>query len=287
MLEVRTLPDGQLTERFRLVRDAATACGYGGRFRKLELAVRFDDEWSYGQPDAHDVGRSVRSRNAHGVEQGTCVHCGNCCIGCPVQAKSTLNLNYLARARREGAEIRPLHLVSHVCTLDRGYRVHFERLEDGAAVLGEVTADEVYLGAGSLGTTEILLRSRDVFGTLGRLSERLSQGMDASNGTLLLARRKVPAGGRKLDPDWKPESSRRSADAQAALHRGLSKATGGMHVVPPSWSAARYSISPHPLGRAGMADSAAEGVVDQWGEAFSGTPASSLWTARRYRVPSD
>ena len=96
----------------------------------------------------------------------------------------------------------------------------------------------------------------------------LGQGMDAANGTLLLARRKAPAGGWKLDLDWKPESSRRSADAQAAVHRGLSKATGGMHVVPPSWSVAGYSISPHPLGGARMADSAAEGVVDQWGEAF-------------------
>ena len=364
MLEVRTLPDAQLTERFKLVRDAAAACGYGDRFRKLELAVRFDEEWSYGQPDAHDAGRSVRSRNAHGAEQGTCVHCGNCCIGCPVQAKNTLDLNYLARARREGAEIRPLHLVSHVCALDRGYRVHFERLEDGAAVPGEVTAAEVYLAAGSLGTTEILLRSRDVFGTLGRLSERLGQGwsangdfltlafypqralsptrgptvsgaisfldgavagqgffvedgggpdmmgqllrevvrrnpslpsifpalgkatnqrtplsgvmpwlgqgMDAADGTLRLKPRNRPqgTGAWALDLDWNPESSRPAMDAQAAVHRRLSRATGGMHIVPPSWSVARYSISLHPLGGARMADSAAEGVVDQWGEAF-------------------
>ena len=96
----------------------------------------------------------------------------------------------------------------------------------------------------------------------------LGQGMDASNGTLLLARRKAPAGGWKLDLDWHPESSRRSADAQAEVHRKLSRATGGMHVVPPSWSVARYVISPHPLGGARMADSAAEGVVDQWDEAF-------------------
>ena len=362
MLEVRTLPDGQITERFRLVREAGTACGYGARFRKLELAVRFDNEWSYGQADAHDVGRSVRSRNAHGIEQGTCVHCGNCCAGCPVQAKNTLDLNYLAHARRDGAEIRPLHQVSHVCALDRGYRVHFEHLEDGATLPGEVTADEVYLAAGSLGTTEILLRSRDVFGTLGRLSERLGrgwsangdflslafyprrsvsatrgptataalsfldggvggqsffvedggfpdsiaealremgrvnprlasifpalgistgsrtpfesvmpwlgQGMDAAHGTLRLERRRAARGGWKLDLDWNPESSRPSADAQAAMHRRLSEVTGGVHVVPPSWSLARYSISPHPLGGARMADSAAEGVVDQWGEVF-------------------
>ena len=362
MLEVRMLPDGQLTARHELVRDAAEACGYADRFQKLELAVRFDEKWSYGRPDAHDPRHSVRGRNAHGVDQGTCVHCGNCCIGCPVQAKNTLDLNYLARARREGAEIRPLHLVSHVSALDRGYRVHFDRLEDGVAAPGRVVADEVYLAAGSLGTTEILLRSRDVFKTLGRLSAQLGKGwsangdfltlafyrdrsisatrgptvsaalsfldgsidgqrffvedggfpdligramqevvernprlssifpalgkspgktslqhlvmpwlgqaMDASDGTLRITRGNAPKGRWKLDLDWNPESSRRAMDAQIAVHRRLSKATGGMHVVPPSWSFARYSISPHPLGGARMADSATDGVVDQWGEVF-------------------
>ena len=101
------LPDGRLTERFKLAHEAATACGYGDRFRKLELAVRFDEDWSYERTDAHNPSHSVRAANAQGVEQGTCVHCGNCVVGCPVRAKSTLDLNYLARARRNGAEIRP------------------------------------------------------------------------------------------------------------------------------------------------------------------------------------
>ena len=83
-----------------------------------------------------------------------------------------------------------------------------------------------------------------------------------------LDRRREARGGWKLDLDWLPESSRPIADAQATMHRRLSEATGGVHVVPPSWSLARYSISPHPLDEARMADSAAEGVVDQWGEAF-------------------
>ena len=362
MLEVRTLPDGQLTERHELVREAAGACGYGDRFRKLELAVRFDEEWSYGRPDAHDPRHSVQGRNQQGVEQGTCIHCGDCIIGCPVQAKNTLDLNYLARARQAGTEIRPLHLVSHVAALDPGYRIHFDRLEDGRKVPGEVTASEVYLAAGSLGTTEILLRSRDAFKTLPRLSKQLGRGwsangdfmtlafyrdrsisatrgptasaaisfldgavdgqkffvedggfpdligkamrevarrnprlpsifpalgkspettsprhfimpwlgqaMDVSDGTLRLTRGNTPKGRWKLDLDWNPDSSRRAMDAQIAVHRRLSRATGGVHIVPPSWSFARYSISPHPLGGARMADSAADGVVDQWGEVF-------------------
>ena len=362
MLEVRTLPDGQLTERFKAVHAAATACGYGDRFRKLELAVRFDEDWSYRLPDAHDTRHSVRGRNAQGIEQGTCVHCGNCEIGCPVQAKNTLDLNYLARARREGAEIRPLHLVSHVAALDQGYFVHFERLEEGSRVPGNVLADEVYLAAGSLGTTEILLRSRDVFRTLGRVSARLGEGwsangdcltlaihrdrpvsptrgptvscalsfldgsvsgekffvedlgfpgsmgnivrevagrnpllasafasfaraprkhipldcvvpwfgqaMDASDGTLSLKRRPALPGRWKLDLDWRPEASKPATDALVAMHRKLVEASGGVLVVPPRSTLARYPFTPHPLGGARMADCAADGVVDQWGEVF-------------------
>ena len=362
MLEVRTLPEGQLTERFKAVREAAAACGFGDRFRKLELSVRFDEDWSYCVPDPHDPSHSMRACNAHGIEQGTCVHCGDCEIGCPVQAKNTLDLNYLARARREGADIRPLHLVSHVAALDRGYSVHFERLEDGAKVPGEIAADEVYLGAGSLGTTEILLRSRDVFGTLGRVSSRLGQGwsangdfltpaihrdrplsptrgptvscavsfldgsvagerffvedlgfpesigniarelagrdpviasvfavfsklsgknvppdrimpwfgqcVDASDGVLSLKSRNPPAAGWTLDLDWNPEASKPAINALVAIHRKLGRAVGGIPVVPPSWSLAGYLITPHPLGGARMADTASEGVVDQWGEVF-------------------
>ena len=79
----------------------------------------------------------------------------------------------------------------------------------------------------------------------------LGQAMDASDGTLRLTRGNVPEGRWKLDLDWNPESTRRTMDAQVAVHRRLSRTTGGMHVVPPSWSFARYSISPHPsAGRA-------------------------------------
>jgi len=41
-----------------------------------------------------------------------------------------------------------------------------------------------------------------------------------------------------------------------------------MPFVPPSWTLAKYLITPHPLGGARMADTADEGVVDPWGEVF-------------------
>ena len=184
MLAVQQLPDGQLTERFKLVRKAAQAVGHSNRFRKLDLAVSFDSAWTYAQDDPHNAAKSQHFQNAQGVTQGTCIHCGNCDIGCPVQAKNTLDLNYLAKAQADGAEIRPLHAVRRLVPLDSGYRVDFERIVDGNREPGSVTAAKVFIAAGSLGSTELLLRCRDEHRTLPNLSPRLGYGW-CSNGDFL------------------------------------------------------------------------------------------------------
>ena len=176
MLKVRELPDGQLTERYKLMKEAAEALGHGDRFRKLPLAVAFSEDWSYERQDPFDPKRSRPWVNDQGQEQGTCIHCGNCDIGCEVRAKNTLDLNYLAEAEAKGAEIRPLHIARALEPQDSGYRVHFDRVEDGRLIPGDENATRVVLAAGSLGSTELLLRCRDEFKTLSGLSHRLGLG---------------------------------------------------------------------------------------------------------------
>jgi len=183
MLDVQQVPDTQWPERTRLLREAAQKTGYADRFRLLDLAVRFDPDWNYDLPDPHDTRHSKRSSNAQGVPQGTCVHLGNCDIGCDVQAKNTLDLNYLAGAEARGAEIRPLHLVRLVRPSAAGYIVEYDEIVNETLTPGQVTGGIVILAAGSLGSTELLLRSRDA-GALPDLSPRLGHGW-SSNGDFL------------------------------------------------------------------------------------------------------
>ena len=130
-------------------------------------------------------------RNPHGgVAQQPCDYSGNCALGCATRAKNTLDVNYLPLAERHGAEIYPLHRVDRIEPLPGGgYRVAFTRLDrtsPGPVDTGWVTAKTVIVAAGTLGSSELLLRCRDRDGTLPLLSRMLGHGF-SGNGDLLLA----------------------------------------------------------------------------------------------------
>lgn len=131
--------------------------------------------------------------NRQGVAQDACVYCGNCMLGCHVHAKNTLDLNYIPLAEANGAEVYPLHQVEKIEPIEpvetNGYRVHFKRFDSekgGEFELGSVVGRKVIISAGSLGSTEILLRSRDMHRTLTRLSPALGTKF-SGNGDFLLA----------------------------------------------------------------------------------------------------
>jgi len=183
-MNVREVPDNQWTPRMRLMKEGAEKVGLGDKFRKLELAVNFDEAWTYDKL-GQGAAASVSKPNMHGAEQGTCVHLGNCDIGCDVHAKNTLDRNYLFVAEQKGTEVRELTLVTNIEPLTGGgYRVSFDRLENGGRVSGSETAGLVIVAAGSLGSTELLLRCRDVTGSLPNLSPFLGRDW-SSNGDFL------------------------------------------------------------------------------------------------------
>ena len=183
-MNVQPVPDNQWTERMRLMQQGAQGIGAGDRFKKLELAVTFDPAWNYQLPNCHDASHSKSFTNPQGVEQGTCVHLGNCDIGCEVDARNTLDRNYIPWAEKHGAEVRELTLVTNIEPLANGYRVSFDGLATGQRVAGTENARIVIVAASSLGSTELLLRCRDVTGTLPNISPFLGHDW-SSNGDFL------------------------------------------------------------------------------------------------------
>ena len=103
--------------------------------------------------------------NAAGIQQEACVLCGDCCSGCNYGAKNTVLMNYLPDAHAHGAHIFTEVAVRSVRRWQGQWQVVFDARGEGrdrydGAPARFVTADVVVLAAGTLGSTEILLRSR-------------------------------------------------------------------------------------------------------------------------------
>jgi cholesterol oxidase len=123
----------------------------------------------------------AESINAAGIRQPECTRCGDCCGGCNLGAKNTVALTYLPDAVRHGAEIFTHARVRSIAKLgEGGWRVNLEPL-DAERPAPRLTADMVVLAAGTLGSTEILLRSREQ-GL--QVSDRLGESFSA-NGDII------------------------------------------------------------------------------------------------------
>jgi cholesterol oxidase len=99
--------------------------------------------------------------NAAGVFQPACTACGDCCGGCNVGAKTSVAVTYLADAARHGATIISEATVHHVeKTAEGSWSVVVQPTGEPEAPR-TLTAPIVVLAGGTLGSTEILLRSRE------------------------------------------------------------------------------------------------------------------------------
>ena len=115
-------------------------------FARVPIAVNFDEQKG--------------GVNEFGVPQRPCIACGDCAAGCNHTAKNTLMVNYLPDAKNHGAEIYSGVGVHHVEKKDGSWMLHCRTSgKAGSDIL--ISADVVVLAAGTLGTNEILLRSRE------------------------------------------------------------------------------------------------------------------------------
>jgi cholesterol oxidase len=182
-----------------------------------QLAVTFANE---GRPPVPGEAIQEELPNLHGRTRTTCQLCGECDVGCNYGAKNTLDYNYLTYAKHHGAEIRTLADVRRFEPREcGGYRVSYaelgERPEDPPIV--ELSCDHLVLSAGTLGTTNLLLRNRAAFPRLSRkLGHRFCGNGDLL--TLALNTTKVTDGVRSpriVDPGYGPviTSTARMPDA--------------------------------------------------------------------------
>ncbi|HEX6470721.1 MAG TPA: GMC family oxidoreductase [Streptosporangiaceae bacterium] len=116
--------------------------------------------------------------NLHGLERRTCNLCGECDFGCNEGAKNTLDHNYLSAAKHHGADIRTQHEVRGIRPRPGGgyevdYVVH-DVARAGATYntqklrVHTIGCERLVLGAGTYGTSYLLLRNRANFPGLSR-----------------------------------------------------------------------------------------------------------------------
>lgn len=121
-----------------------------------------------------------------GPTRKSCVNCGECMTGCRHGAKNTLVKNYLYLAERAGAEIWELTTVASISNLDRaaGFELSLSTTHrSGLKRPGTITADQVIVAAGALGTAKLLQKSvakgklSGVSNKLGHLSRTNSESL--------------------------------------------------------------------------------------------------------------
>jgi cholesterol oxidase len=165
-LDPQTTPDDPALPKVRAF-DAVGARA-GRAAERLPIAVHFGD---------------AREHPFSGVAQKGCENLGRCDLGCPIHAKNTVDITYLARAESLGAEVRPLHLATKLEPLaGGGWRVRFRHLGDGED--GAVEGRRLVLAAGTLGSTRLLLENRK---TLPRLSPALGTRFSGNGDALAIA----------------------------------------------------------------------------------------------------
>lgn len=175
MLNISPLPEDKKLPKTEAMREVVNDIGKGDYWDKLDLAIYWGEE-GVEKFDPYNLDIDT-------VQTG-CQYCGECVIGCNYHSKNTLDLNYIPVAVKNGAEVFPLHEVNKIEPEDEGYSVFYRNLDKN--IEGIVFGKKVIVAAGSLGSTELLLRCKNQYKTLPKLSERLGCNF-SGNGDFLAA----------------------------------------------------------------------------------------------------
>lgn len=146
-----------------------TAQQFGGRTSELTpIAVHFGEARNHPLSDRPQEG---------------CTNLGRCLTGCPIHAKNTVDITYVARAENLGSDVYPLHEVTLLEPPKRSggrWRVHYRDLQYDIG--GILEAPTVVVAAGTLGSARLLLQSKA--STLPDLSDALGSKFSGNGNAL-------------------------------------------------------------------------------------------------------
>ncbi len=158
-----------------------------------KLGKRMGVEDSFHATDVgiffNDSGEEVADPyfNGEGPPRKGCNFCGGCMVGCRHDGKNTLDKNYLFFAEKAGTQVFAETSVTKLIPQAEGFLVETQSSTSWFRREGPTfRAKKVILAAGVLGTIELLLRNRDEYRTLPKVSSRLGEYV-RTNGESLLA----------------------------------------------------------------------------------------------------
>jgi len=176
MLGVATNP--YLAPNDLAIKQIGEKMGVADTFHATEVGIYF------GKPDVkvHDP-----YFMGDGPDRVGCNFCGGCMIGCPNGAKNTLDKNYLFFAEKWGVKIFSGLRADKVTPTGAGdYLFETFKVQSWFQSSGPTfKSSKVVFAAGALGTVQLLLKNRDIYGTLPNLSKKIGEEV-RSNGESLL-----------------------------------------------------------------------------------------------------
>jgi cholesterol oxidase len=163
------------------IRKVGERLGFGQTYTPTPVGVYFGQGAGVAAADPFFGGA--------GPERSGCTNCGECMTGCRHNAKNTLVKNYLYLAERAGTEVAALTTVTDFERIDGGSeQPHFWRISTRATArggrTGTITANQIVVAAGALGTAKLLQKVRDA-GHLPGISNALGANTRTNSESLL------------------------------------------------------------------------------------------------------
>jgi cholesterol oxidase len=175
------VPSACVVETDRLLKKVADDLGRGHTWHRANVGVFFGEPGKT-VPDPYFEGR--------GPERTGCTMCGGCMVGCRVGAKNTLDQNYLYLAERMGARVFAESRVVDLRAMSGGgYELTIQSSTHAREALRKMRTKGVVVSAGSFGTVDLLMRSRDR-GSLPKISDRLGDYLRTNSEAILAVRSK-------------------------------------------------------------------------------------------------